>query len=114
MDYSQQNSVFQPGLTARGPVYNANTFGALPTLSPMVKYGIMAALLYLGTTKKLPFGMAGGAAAALAVWKFLPDASPSAGAPSAADIAKLTANAVQPVSVDTSSISMPGFDFAST
>src|SRR5882672_4521177 len=97
MDYSQKNSVFQPGLTARGPVYNATPpgFGALPALSSPIKYGLIAALLYLGYAKKIPFGLPGGAAAAFAVYQFFPDAAAAAaaGAPSAADIAASTAGA---------------------
>lgn len=75
MDYSQKNSVFMPGLTQRGPVYN---LGALPTVSPMIKYGIMAGVLYLGMKKKIPGGMLGGAALAFAVYNFLPSTATAA------------------------------------
>lgn len=71
----QSNSVFMPGLTARGPVYGGSDglLGAMPTVSPMVKYGIMAAVAYLGYKKKIP--MAAALLAEFAVWKFLPDAT---------------------------------------
>jgi hypothetical protein len=106
---NQTNSVFMPGLTRRGPVYNAlganhgrnylNGLGAylsaLPAIPSFAKYALMAGLLYLGYDKKLPFGVAGGAAAAFAVWQFFPDASAPAasGAPTAADINVSTAGA---------------------
>jgi hypothetical protein len=85
----QTHSVFMPGLTRRGPVYNSageNAFGALtmPTLSPMIKYAIMAGLVYLGAKKKIPFGLYGGIGAAFAVWQLFPDASslvPASGVP---------------------------------
>lgn len=71
---NQMNSVFMPGLSARGPVYGADaSFGALPTLSPMMKYGLMAGLAYLGYKKTIP--MVAGIGLALALWKFLPDAT---------------------------------------
>jgi len=104
----QTNSIFMPGLTRRGPVYNASySFAGLPAVSPVMKYGIMAALLYLGAKKKLPFGLYGGAAAAFAVYQFFPDASsvtPASGAPSASDIASLTAGSS---TVQTPDISPP-------
>lgn len=109
----QSHSVYMPGLTRRGPVFNSTygfgampprafktqpynfgailtpgMLGALPALSPMTKYGIMAALLYLGAKRKLPLGLMGGAAAAALVWQFFPNAA--------------SATAAAPVTVDTS------------
>jgi hypothetical protein len=117
---NQLNSIFMPGLTRRGPVYNS-TFGSitrpgpritrgnsnylnglgaylsgLPALPSMAKYALMAGLLYLGYDKKLPLGIAGGAAAAFAVWQFFPEASTAAqgsGAPTVSDITATTAGA---------------------
>lgn len=109
----QTHSVFMPGLTRRGPVYNA--MGALPAISPMVKYALMAGLVYLGATKKLPFGIAGGAGAAFAVWKLFPDVTAStaaSGAPTAADISNLTAGAGNIVPPEFSP-SMPNVNFPS-
>lgn len=107
MDYSQENSVFMPGLTARGPVYNG--MGALPVLSPMIKYGLMAGLLYLGYKKKLPLGVTGGLVAAAAIWKLFPDAAPVAasGAPTAADIAASTAGSSNIAQPDFSDVTPP-------
>ena len=75
MDYdnfnqSQNNSVFMPGLTRRGPVYNS--LGALPVLSPTMKFAAIAALLGLGYKKVIPMWAAG--AGALALWQFFPSA----------------------------------------
>ena len=120
---NQKNSVFQPGLTTRGPVYYGmgnmpmnhgrnylNGLGAylsaLPALPSVAVYGVMAALLYLGYKKKIPFGVAGGAAGALAVWSLFPTAAQGSGAPSAADVSALTANAAT-VTVDPSTLSLP-------
>lgn len=116
MDYSQTNSIFQPGLTFRGPVQNSPGQGyaglgalGLPILPPMVKYGLMAGLLYLGYKKKIPFGLPGGAVAAFAIWQFLPNAAPAAasGAPSAADIAASTAGASDIAPPDFASVTPP-------
>lgn len=110
----QTHSVFMPGLTRRGPVYNA--MGALPTVSPMIKYALMAGLLYLGAKKQIPFGILGGAGAAFAIWKLLPDAGGGAaaasGAPSATDISNLTVGAGDIAPTDFSQIPMPsGINF---
>lgn len=77
MNYSQANSVFMPGLTTRGPVYNG--MGALPSLSPAMKFALIAGLLGLGVTKKIPLGLAGIASAL--VWTLLPDAASAATTP---------------------------------
>jgi hypothetical protein len=122
----QSHSVFMPGLTRRGPVFNSTDgvrglgsmparrfpsqpfsldylggppmiqpsapilnpamLGALPALSPMVKYGLMAALLYLGVKRKIPFGLMGGAAAAGIVWQFFPDSASAGAAPITANV----------------------------
>lgn len=84
----QSHSVFAPGLTARGPVYNA--MDGLPTVSPMVKFGLIGALLYLGMNKKIPMIAAG--AGAFAIWQMLPSTA------TAAPIPGLTAD--QQASVD--------------
>jgi hypothetical protein len=102
MDFSQQNSVFMPGLTRRGPVYNANpSFGsylsALPTVSPGIKTAIIAALILAGVTKKIPLYVAG--VGAFAIWNFLPDGTATPTAP-------ITAN-INPT--DLTSVAMPDF-----
>lgn len=100
---NQANSVFMPGLTARGPVYKANSplgayLSGMPALSPMIKYGAMAAALYAGYAKILPFGMMGGAAAAAAIYTLFPDASTAgSGAPTPAQIASSTSGANAPI-----------------
>ena len=82
MDYSQSNSVFMPGLTARGPVYNS--LGALPALSSPIKFGLIGVLLYLGVKKKIPMIAAG--AGAIGVWMLFPDAAQAA--PVTVDVTK--------------------------
>lgn len=66
----QTHSVFMPGLTRRGPVYNA--LGAMPVLSPNTKLAIQVGLFLAGVVfKKIPAPVALGAA--LLVWKLFPD-----------------------------------------
>jgi hypothetical protein len=115
----QRNSIFMPGLTRRGPVINAlgklkhrgpyfSGLGDLPALPPLLKYGAMAALVYLGLTKKVPLLMAGGAA--IAVWQVFPDAPAAiqgSGAPSAQDISVTTAGAATIPAPDLSNIPIP-------
>ena len=74
MDYSQKGSVFMPGLTTRGPVYNA--LGALPALSSTMKLAIVGGLLAAGLLKKIPLMYAGIGAAV--VWTMFPDAAAAA------------------------------------
>jgi hypothetical protein len=109
----QTHSVFMPGLTRRGPVYNTlgrirdrgSYLGAymsgLPALPSYLKYGIMAGLVYLGYKKQIPLMLAGGAA--IAVWQMFPDASAVAaqgsGPPTALDISNTTAGAAN-ITVD--------------
>jgi hypothetical protein len=82
MDYSQSNSVFMPGLTARGPVFNA--LSGLPALPSPVKFALIGGLLYLGMKKKIPMVAAG--AGAVGVWMLFPDAA--AAAPVTVDVSK--------------------------
>lgn len=100
----QNNSVFMPGLTSRGPVYNS--LGLLPTLSPMVKFGVIGALLYFSAVKKkLPLPVA--AVGAFAVWQFFPtDASASS---TAATPSPVIANPIPDVSssLDFSNVQPP-------
>jgi hypothetical protein len=102
---NQEYSIFMPGLTARGPVYRANSplgayLSGLPALPTVVKYGAMAAALYAGYAKLLPFGIVGGAAAAFAIFEFFPDSSvQGSGAPTAAQIAADTAAVNVPISL---------------
>jgi hypothetical protein len=114
----QTHSVFMPGLTRRGPVYNeagtGDLLGALPTVSPTVKYALMAGLAYLGYRKTIPLYVA--AIGAFALWKFLPDAAtpsvtPASGAPNATDIANAAAGAGIIVPPDFSSVQMPDVNF---
>lgn len=77
MDFnlSQQNSVFMPGLTSRGAVYNADGnsgFGALPPISTPIKLGLIAAVIYFGMQKKIPLPVLG--AVGFGIFKFFPDA----------------------------------------
>lgn len=96
----QTNSVFMPGLTRRGPVYNS--FGALPTISPGVKFAIEAGLLAAGVFKKLPLPIAIGAA--FLVWKMFPATpAPVASGLTAADQSNMTT--VPPF--DASQLQMP-------
>lgn len=89
MDFnlSQRNSVFMPGLTSRGAVYNSSggMLGALPVVSPTVKYGLIAALLYFGTKKKISLPVLG--AAAFALYQFVPSTAVAAAAPITTNIA---------------------------
>jgi hypothetical protein len=68
----QTHSVFMPGLTRRGPVYNA--LEGLPTISPGVKFAIEAGLIAAGLFKKVPLPVA--IAGAFFVWKMFPDNAP--------------------------------------
>jgi len=101
---SQANSVFMPGLTRRGPVYNASPgFGDLPTLSPGVKFALEGGLLAAGLFKKIPLVYA--IAGAALVYFMLPDTA-SAGA------AANAASAAMPI--DTSSLNtVPTLDISS-
>jgi hypothetical protein len=96
---NQSASVFMPGLTARGPVYSANSplgayLSGLPALPPMVIYGAMAAALFAGYKKMIPFGLAGGAALAFGIYELFPSSATSgSGAPTSSDIAASTAGA---------------------
>jgi hypothetical protein len=100
---NQEYSVFMPGLTARGPVYGANSplgayLSGLPALPSTVKYAAMAAALYAGYAKILPFGLAGGAAAAAAIYSLFPDAATvGSGAPTSTQIAASTAAINAPI-----------------
>lgn len=93
---NQAESIFMPGLTSRGPVYRANAplgayLSGMPALPPTVIYGAMAAALFLGYKKVLPFGIAGGAALAFGIYELFPsNAVQGSGAPTAADIAAST------------------------
>lgn len=100
MDYSQQNSVFRPGLTMRGPVYNS--MGALPTVSPGLKTAIMAALILAGVTKKIPLSVA--AVGSFAIWKFISDGTTAA--PITANLNPADLNAPPPP-FDASQLQMP-------
>src|SRR5271155_2936843 len=100
---NQAQSVFIPGLTRRGPIYNS-TYGfgglydraesrrqdfrglpfmnqglgalALPALPSMVQYGVAAVLIALAAMKKIP--MIPAAAGAAAVVFLFPTATPGA------------------------------------
>jgi hypothetical protein len=77
LDFSQGNSVFMPGMSRRGPVFNSPfTLGALPTLTPPIKYGLMAAILAAAALKKISYPVAGIGAAA--VYLLFPDAPAAA------------------------------------
>jgi hypothetical protein len=100
MNYSQQNSVFVPGLTRRGPVYNVvGPMGGLPSLSPGIKFAIEAGLIAAGIFKKLPLPLA--IAGAFAVYQLFPDSTTGS-----------VANASTPAApIDTSSLlQVPAFD----
>lgn len=98
---NQKNSVFMPGLTTRGPVYNANSplgayLSGLPALPSYVIYAAMAGALFAGYKKILPFGMAGGAALAFGIYELFPmsdSAVQGSGAPTPAQISASTAGA---------------------
>jgi hypothetical protein len=134
----QSHSVFMPGLTRRGPVYNASDgayglgsmparrfpsqpfsldylggttqpvapilnpamLGALPSLPPMLKYALVAGLLWLGAKRKIPFGLLGGAAAAAAVVTLFPDSSTPAAAPVTANVGPIDTT-IPPLDIST-------------
>lgn len=100
---NQQNSVFMPGLTARGPVYKADSplgsylssyLSGLPAIPSTVKYAAMAAALYAGYSKMIPGGLITGAALAAGIYSLFPDSAvQGSGAPTAAQVAASTAGA---------------------
>ena len=104
---NQKYSVFMPGLTARGPVYAANSplgayLSGLPALPSVAIYGLMAASLFAGYKKMLPFGIAGGAGVAAAIYFLFPNSDTSgSGAPTAANISAATAGAA---TIDTTAL----------
>lgn len=96
----QTYSVFMPGLTRRGPVYNS--LEGLPTFSPLMKFGLIGVLFYLGMSNKIPMIVAAGGA--LAAWKFLPDTNTSP--PITANLNPADLNAPPPP-FDASGLTMP-------
>jgi hypothetical protein len=100
-DLVQTNSVFEPGLTRRGPVFNAGTnFGDLPSLSPTVQFALEAGLLAAGLFKKIPLPYAVGGAALL-YFLFSQSSSTAVAAPTTG----AAANAASPgMPIDTSSL----------
>lgn len=79
----QTHSVFMPGLTRRGPVYNS--LGAMPVLSPNIKLAIELGLIAAGVMKKLPLPIALGAAFLL--WKMSNPPAPITAGINPADLA---------------------------
>ena len=109
MDYSQRNSVFMPGLSRQGPVYNSNYMSGLPALTSGMKLALVAGLLAAGMFKKIPLMYAG--LGAFAVWSFFPDDTSAATLATPAAVAPivLPAPVISTPVLDLSQIPMPTF-----
>lgn len=111
MKFSQSSSVFMPGLTRRGPVYNANTqsnqtlgayLNGLPALPSGMTLAVMGGLLALGFFKKIPLPLA--AVGAGAAWFLMPQ---PAGAAANAAAPAMPLPAMPSPQLDLSQIPMP-------
>jgi hypothetical protein len=106
MNFSQANSVFVPGLTRRGPVYNVvGPMGALPNLSPGIKFALEAGLIAAGIFKKVPLVYAVGGA--FLVYMLFPDATTGAVANAAAPPMAVPQPNTTIAPFDASSLAMP-------
>jgi hypothetical protein len=106
MNFSQANSVFVPGLTRRGPVFNVvGPMGALPTLSPGIKFALEAGLIAAGIFKKVPLPVAVGGA--FLVYMLFPDATTGAVANAAAPAMAVPTPNTTIAPFDPSTLTMP-------